>query len=298
MDDDSTRDRVRALVREVLAKAAPEDVPASTPTRFVNTVSETSTQPAVTRDESAKSVITEDDVRGLETGAVLRIGEDARLTPLAADIISEKKMDLEVLIPMELMRDHTKTNDIIQITDEQMRYYREVSLEQAEIYTGRFVHRLVTIQEEVQNGSGRKGFRESYRVKLSYTPLGGRLMLSGPGGQRVQARTKRDDRIVELQAMTTEISWNDCCNPCGGGAKTNRDFKAVYESGYRTPEEVPSTIVYGCLKFITWAMANPGDELLTVRNRLGTTETGLIGTNNGAWASGAIEHWQGYRVRR
>ena len=94
MADDSTRDRVRALVREVLAKAAPENAPASTPTRFVNTISETSSQPAVTRDESAKSVITEDDVRGLEQGAVLRIGEDARLTPLAADIVNEKKIEI------------------------------------------------------------------------------------------------------------------------------------------------------------------------------------------------------------
>jgi len=93
MEDDATRDRVRALVREVLAKAAPEE-PAQTPTRFVNTVSETDTQTAVTRDESAKSVITEDDVRGLEPGAVLRIGEDARLTPLAADIVNEKKIEI------------------------------------------------------------------------------------------------------------------------------------------------------------------------------------------------------------
>ena len=78
MADDSTRDRVRALVREVLAKAAPEDVPAPTASRFVNTVSETQAQPVVTRDESAKSVITEDDVRGLEAGAVLRIGDPIR----------------------------------------------------------------------------------------------------------------------------------------------------------------------------------------------------------------------------
>jgi ribose 5-phosphate isomerase B len=94
MADDATRDRVRALVREVLAKAAPEEATPQTPTRFVNTVSETNTQTAVTRDESAKSVITEDDVRGLEPGAVLRIGEDARLTPLAADIVNEKKIEI------------------------------------------------------------------------------------------------------------------------------------------------------------------------------------------------------------
>ncbi len=95
MVDDSARDRVRALVREVLAKAAPENAEEKpTPTRFVNTVSEINTQPAVTRDESAKTVITEDDVRGLESGAVLRIREDARLTPLAADIINEKKIEI------------------------------------------------------------------------------------------------------------------------------------------------------------------------------------------------------------
>ena len=94
MEDDA-RDRVRALVREVLAKAAPENAEDKpTPTRFVNTVSESNTQTAVTRDESAKSIITEDDVRGLEPGAVLRIGEDARLTPLAADIVNEKKIEI------------------------------------------------------------------------------------------------------------------------------------------------------------------------------------------------------------
>ena len=93
--DDSTRDRVRALVREVLAKAAPENPPpAETPSRFVNTVPEKPAEPAFTRDESAKSMITEDDVRGLEPGAVLRIGEGVRLTPLAADIVSERRIEI------------------------------------------------------------------------------------------------------------------------------------------------------------------------------------------------------------
>src|ERR1700741_3009803 len=98
MANEEPRDRVRAPVREVLAKAAPEDGDDAssppTPTRFVNTVSESSTQTGVTRDESAKGIITEDDVRGLESGAVLRIGEDARLTPLAADIVNEKKIEI------------------------------------------------------------------------------------------------------------------------------------------------------------------------------------------------------------
>jgi ribose 5-phosphate isomerase B len=51
------------------------------------------------RDESSKTVITEDDVRGLENGAVLRIAETARLTPLAADLVSEKGIEIVRRVP-------------------------------------------------------------------------------------------------------------------------------------------------------------------------------------------------------
>ena len=41
------------------------------------------------RDESAKTLITEDDLRGLEPGARLRISEQTKFTPLAQDIVSD-----------------------------------------------------------------------------------------------------------------------------------------------------------------------------------------------------------------
>jgi len=97
---DETRDRVRALVREVLANAMPNDassldqVPSGQASRFVQVAPESTEGQIVTRDESSKSVITEDDVRGLEAGSVLRIGEGVRLTPLAADIVNEKKIEI------------------------------------------------------------------------------------------------------------------------------------------------------------------------------------------------------------
>lgn len=119
--DDTTRDRVRALVRDVLANALPEDeaaqgasvtsnpsnatsgAPSSPPTRFISTVPEqtsaASEVKAFTRDESSKMVITEDDVRGLEEGARLRVAEGARLTPLAADIVRERRIELIRRVP-------------------------------------------------------------------------------------------------------------------------------------------------------------------------------------------------------
>jgi ribose 5-phosphate isomerase B len=95
MADDATRDRVRALVRDVLNKTMPDAAPSANAAR-VNppTPSSSPQNPVVTRDESAKLVITEDDVRGLERGAVLRISENARLTPLAADIVNDRGIEL------------------------------------------------------------------------------------------------------------------------------------------------------------------------------------------------------------
>jgi ribose 5-phosphate isomerase B len=109
--DDETRDRVRALVRDVLQNALPEeDAPpdsprstaaapdAQTQSRFVNIAPEPraneETGQEFARDESSKSVITEDDVRGLEAGARLRVAEGARLTPLAQDIVRERRIEL------------------------------------------------------------------------------------------------------------------------------------------------------------------------------------------------------------
>ena len=102
MADDATRDRVRALVRDVLSKAVPSESHSTPAPGFSNPDPAPSTQPAgpaVTRDESAKLVITEDDVRGLERGAVLRIAEKARLTPLAADIVNERGIEIVRRVP-------------------------------------------------------------------------------------------------------------------------------------------------------------------------------------------------------
>lgn len=97
MADNEQRDRIRALVRDVLDKALPDEaIPASTPTRFIDVSPPPPTQSeeSPTRDESSKSVITEDDVRGLDNGASLRIAEGARLTALAADLVKEKGIEI------------------------------------------------------------------------------------------------------------------------------------------------------------------------------------------------------------
>lgn len=119
MEDNTQRDRIRALVRDVLDKALPEEdhggqTPAATPSRFIDTAPHISPSPAetkATRDESSKTIITEDDVRDLAGGSVLRIAQGARLTPLAADIVKEKGIEIVRRSP----RRGSKTSKLIAV---------------------------------------------------------------------------------------------------------------------------------------------------------------------------------------
>lgn len=92
-----TRERVRELVKEVLAKVPLEEeerAPETFPKRIVVNSLKDEISKEFDRDESAKSLIIEDDLRGLESGAKLRVSENARFTPLADDIIREKQIQL------------------------------------------------------------------------------------------------------------------------------------------------------------------------------------------------------------
>ncbi len=93
-----TRDRVRELVRQVLATVPTENEAAEPSKTFPQRVVVNSLKDEIARefdrDESAKSLITESDLRGLNFGAKLRIAENAKFTPLADDIISEKNIVL------------------------------------------------------------------------------------------------------------------------------------------------------------------------------------------------------------
>ncbi len=87
-----TRDRVRALVKQVLESVPLEEEtpPEKFPQRVVVNSLKDEIGKEYDRDESAKNLITEDDLRGLETGAKLRVSENAKFTPLADDIIKNK----------------------------------------------------------------------------------------------------------------------------------------------------------------------------------------------------------------
>jgi ribose 5-phosphate isomerase B len=95
-DHQETRERVRELVRQVL-KTVPvesEKGPTHVPKHVVVNSLRDKLSREFDRDESSKSLITEDDLRGLEPESRVRIAQQARLTPLAQDIVNERQIQL------------------------------------------------------------------------------------------------------------------------------------------------------------------------------------------------------------
>lgn len=103
MADKETRDRVRELVKQVLATVPTEGEGQSAAATalssgevehvIVNSLKAERSR-EWDRDESAKSLITEDDLRGLEPGSRVRVAENAKFTPLADDIARDLQLEL------------------------------------------------------------------------------------------------------------------------------------------------------------------------------------------------------------
>jgi len=92
-----TREKVRELVRQVLetVPTEPDEMPAPyEPEHVVVNSLKEKREREFDRDESAKSLITEDDLRGLEPGSRVRVSANAKFTPLASDIVGERQLRL------------------------------------------------------------------------------------------------------------------------------------------------------------------------------------------------------------
>jgi ribose 5-phosphate isomerase B len=89
--ENETRERVRELVRQVLKNTPVETEKVE---HLVVNSLRNEVNKEFDRDESAKNLLTEDDLRGLENGAKIRVAENVKFTPLAQDLIREKSIEL------------------------------------------------------------------------------------------------------------------------------------------------------------------------------------------------------------
>ena len=202
--------------------------------------------------------------------------------------------DLEEILPLQLIREHTKTDDTPSVTDAQLSLYRQDSFEVAEQYTGRS---WTGFREYIQTiGALPKPRRGKYLLRLDKAPVDGKVTLYGGSlPQPMVIHAAPGSTLIEVSEFPCYIPFNDCCrSDCDGGGSSG--LRAFYNVGVADPKDVPAGILVGCLKLIAWNVNNAGDVIMTTRNVQAFSNSGALqGTNNGAWASGAIEQWRVFR---
>ncbi len=89
------REQIRKLVRSVLENVPTEAKPnEQLPEHILVNSLRDSVDKEFDRDESAKSLLTEDDLRGLQRGAKVRVAENVKMTPSANDFVKDNKIEL------------------------------------------------------------------------------------------------------------------------------------------------------------------------------------------------------------
>lgn len=215
------------------------------------------------------------------------------------DLGPASRFDLEKLLPIDLIRIHAKVDDVPSASDEQLEIYRQAALESAEQYTGFVFGGSRTVEEWIDRSLNKRDLRHGFfKFQLEFPAADGIVYLFG-SGQSLTLHTKVGGKTVRIPVvgMSLDLSGACCAGPCGPNGSVgsiNPGTKVLYRTGYKTMEDIPAGIKLGMLKYCAWCVTHPGDEIVAVRNRTITRSSLVDGTNNVAWASGAIEIWRQY----
>lgn len=207
-------------------------------------------------------------------------------------MLTKTKDTLEEFLPISIIRDHIKANDIPLVTDDQLVLYRQAAFEAAEQYTGMVWHGVQRWQQDASLPEGKNPFRQKSILRLDRPVMDGVVTVVGHSGSRTYS-VAPGARKVAIDVFSIGMDINTCCSPCQQNS-INYGCIAYYNTGITCADQLPGGIRLGMLKFIAWNVENPGDVLMTVKGAESNATTGIIGTNNAAWASGAIEMWRPY----
>ena len=199
---------------------------------------------------------------------------------------------MEAAVPIVRIRAHTKTEDVPAVTDDQLELYRSSAFEACQEYTGtswtgRVFHRQpIALSERAMNR--RTG---NVRVRLDLAPTDGILTMEGGHAVRtIYVPPNAADAWVPMMSRGIDHCDPDAC-------KLNAGYSLAYWTGVADPTDVPAGIVHGILKFIAWSVEHAGDNLTSI-DGMNIVGASMAGTNDDAIASGAVEMWRRYRVRR
>lgn len=213
------------------------------------------------------------------------------------DIPEPGTLDWSARLSLDMIRSHTKTDDVPAVTDAQLNLYRGAALEAAEFYTGLLLGKQTNVTEPVQGPARPRYGHHHYSFRLRYPVAGEVVYIYGSKwpADNMQVRVTPGQRTIRVPIRSGYLDLSNCCDPCSDH-HMNGGMVATYTAGFPCAEAVPNGIVLGLLQYLAWIVQHPGDELLTIRNKEGTTGSGVQGSNNVAMASGALEQWRQYNA--
>ena len=136
----------------------------------------------------------------------------------------------------------------------------------------------------------RYNIKQYIDIRLQYPSSDGIVYLYGNGQNPEILHITPNSRKVKFpNRFFFSPDMSNCCNPCS--VATN-GIRIMYKAGFSCAEKVPTGILLGILQFVAWTVEHPGDEVLSMRNTLSARGGALIGTNNIALVSGALESWR------
>jgi hypothetical protein len=180
--------------------------------------------------------------------------------------------------------------------------YRDAALEAAEQFTGMLLSGVKPMTELVECPLSAKVMKAmSFTHKTQY-PVNDEIAYLYGQGMNQAIRVKKGSREVKIPVMIIQpdLSSSCCRSPCSPVNECNAGMQLMYRAGFDLTLTgkrggIPAGVILGMLKYVAWNITHPGDEIYTARNRISNNQAGLLlGTNNIAWASGALELWRQY----
>lgn len=181
---------------------------------------------------------------------------------------------LERLLPLALVRAHTKTDDVPHVTDEQLMLYRQAAFEAAQLYTGIELSGPEFVTQSIPPNTGRTRF-----VALDRPAIDGIIVVSE--GAR--------SATIAVAPGATQLRLTPETRVIGGGFPFAEDCGTAANSSIRyrvrtaCDPTLPADVKVGCLQFIGWLIGNPGDN---------TDVRSAADVRSASRASGALNTWR------
>lgn len=222
--------------------------------------------------------------------------------------MGETTFDVNEILTIEQVRIHCKIEDVPTVTDTQIILYIKTAIEVAERYLGWYIGSIkqhvetvkeldpmiAAIRASLRTNPYGTTFRPYTVMELKYPVYDGIVYIFGYADNRAPKiiKVSPGDTRIKIPSHLMPIIVADCCRPCSNLDESG--IRIAYRAGFKCADDIPAGVKVGMLKLIAWYINNPGDEIMTVRNRQSRSDTGIVGTNNAALISGAIEQWRIY----